>query len=313
MPDKLIESRHNAVFKMLKDLVGGARTRRPHHAAWLEGARLCASYVSLGSPTPTLVVSTDSRVDAVDSTVRAACGETWLLDAKLFAEITQMETPIGWGLVIPVNGGSTSSETNSIGKLQPTGKSTTAAQPQYSNQALTDVIVFDRIQDPGNAGTMLRSAAASGVNEAWAITGTVDLWSPKVLRSAMGAHFVMSIHESMSTEAVILAAQDSHRSLLATANDHAALALYSPKLDLQKPIAWVFGQEGDGVSAQLLSHAQTVVIPQSDQVESLNVAAAASVCLFETSRRKRFDSKPLSVSPRSRSNPDNRTNLPGKP
>jgi TrmH family RNA methyltransferase len=266
MPDKFIESRQNAHYKLLKDVVAGGRSRRDHQMAWLEGARLCRTYQSVTNATNAiLVMSTDCRIESIDTDVKSACAQTWLVDKKLFADITQVESPAGWGLIIP------------------TGPPTTP----MANSA--DVVVFDRIQDPGNAGMILRSAAAAGVRQVWAITGTVDLWSPKVLRAAMGAHFVMSIEESFTTERVVLQSQDTKLALFATANTPDAISLYSSALNLNQPVGWVFGQEGDGVSPELLSRLQTVVIPQSDKVESLNVAAAASICLFETLRRKRFE------------------------
>lgn len=291
MPTKTIESRHNAVFKLLKDLAAGGRVRRPHQAAWLEGARLCESYVQHchGLPqsrdsgvlpgaeivAPILVVSSEHRLDVIDPVIVKACAATWLLDAKLFAEISQVETSSGWGMVVPVP---VAAHVNaSVGKPSAEGG---------AGELQGDVVVLDRLQDPGNAGTILRSAAASGVTEIWSITGTVDLWSPKVLRAAMGAHFVLNIVEQMTTDSIILRAHDLGLSLLATANAPGALSLYSNELGLNGPVAWVFGQEGDGVSPMLLARTQQVVIPQSAKVESLNVAAAASVCLFEAMRRK---------------------------
>ncbi len=293
MPNKTIESRHNAAFKLLKDLTAGGRVRRPHHAAWLEGSRLCQSYVQSRHEAvqatvaevlraneidaPILVVSTNHRLDAIDAAILKACAATWLLDAKLFAEISQVETSTGWGLVVPVPD-----------TLDSTGSAPQTPAERRFTPKRSDVVVLDRLQDPGNAGTILRSAAASGVAEIWSMTGTVDLWSPKVLRSAMGAHFVLNIIEQMPTDSVVLRAQDSGLSLLATANAPDATSLYADDLCLDQPVAWIFGQEGDGVCTTLLARSQMVVIPQSAKVESLNVAAAASVCLFEAMRRKQL-------------------------
>lgn len=290
MPTKSIESRHNAAFKLLKDITAGGRVRRAHHAAWLEGSRLCRSYVeaqqgrsnpgsgAISDQTeirePILVISSESRLDVIDHEIVAACAATWLLDAKLFAEISQVETSAGWGMVVPVSAFAQPITETQVGTKKSAGQG--------------DVVILDRLQDPGNAGSILRSAAASGVTEVWSITGTVDLYAPKVLRAAMGAHFALRITELLSTEAAVLRAADQGLSLLATANSQAAVSLYENRLPLERAVAWVFGQEGDGVSAELLARSQTVVIPQSPRVESLNVAAAASVCLFETMRRKQL-------------------------
>ena len=148
------------------------------------------------------------------------------------------------------------------------------------------VVIVDRIQDPGNLGALLRSAAAAGIAQCWCVTGTVDPWSPKVLRAAMGAHFQMTIRHGVDARQVIDACRLQGFHLLSTANQPDAVSLYSAGLQLNQPIAWVFGQEGDGVAQEFLSQAQVVVIPQTAAVESLNVAVAAGICFFEMRRRQ---------------------------
>ena len=148
------------------------------------------------------------------------------------------------------------------------------------------VVIVDRIQDPGNLGALLRSAAAAGIAQCWCITGTVDPWSPKVLRAAMGAHFQMTIRQGVDARQAIDACRLRGFHLLSTANQPDAVSLYSAELQLNQPIAWVFGQEGDGVAQEFLSQAQVVVIPQTAAVESLNVAVAAGICFFEMCRRQ---------------------------
>jgi RNA methyltransferase, TrmH family len=147
-------------------------------------------------------------------------------------------------------------------------------------------VVADRIQDPGNLGSLIRSAAAAGIRHMVCLKGTVDPWSPKVLRAAMGAHFVMDLIGGVESEALIQHSQRLGRRLMSTANRADAVSIYSSDWSIHNPMAWVFGQEGEGVSASILSVSQTVVIPQSEQVESLNVGVAAGICLFEMVRRK---------------------------
>ena len=148
------------------------------------------------------------------------------------------------------------------------------------------VVIVDRIQDPGNLGALLRSAAAAGIAQCWCVTGTVDPWSPKVLRAAMGAHFQMTIRQGVEARQAIDACRLRGFHLLSTANQPDAVSLYAAELQLNQPIAWVFGQEGDGVAQEFLSEAQVVVIPQTAAVESLNVAVAAGICFFEMRRRQ---------------------------
>lgn len=258
---KIIASRSNAGFRKLKDLVAGARERRRHHAAWIEGERLCEALRLAGQQAQVLVISDSEDVDELSARIGAVADEVWVMHASLFREITQLESSPGWGLVIE--------------------------EPKASMASRAcDVMVLDRIQDPGNLGSMLRSAAAAGVQQAWCVTGTVDPWSSKVLRAAMGAHFAIEIITGVEEAAAIEQAQSMGIALLATANHASALSVFSDKLRLVQPCAWVFGQEGQGVSEIFQRDATRVVIPQSSRVESLNVAAAASVCLFEMKRRR---------------------------
>jgi RNA methyltransferase, TrmH family len=135
------------------------------------------------------------------------------------------------------------------------------------------------VQDPGNVGSILRSAAAFGVPQVLALKGTVALWSPKVLRAGMGAHFALRLLEGVD-EGDLAALQ---LPLVATSS-HAGSLL--PAAPLPRPCAWVLGHEGQGVGAALLACcALQVRIPQPGGEESLNVAAAAAVCLYESARR----------------------------
>jgi TrmH family RNA methyltransferase len=110
--------------------------------------------------------------------------------------------------------------------------------------------------------------------------GTAHIWSPKVLRAAMGAHRHLHFYEGQTLEDIKNKVQIP---LLATASS-AQQSLYALEKMLQKPLVWVLGNEGQGVSQELLAFATQVRIPQNSQVESLNVAVSAAVCLYETQR-----------------------------
>ncbi|HZV67766.1 MAG TPA: RNA methyltransferase, partial [Telluria sp.] len=134
--------------------------------------------------------------------------------------------------------------------------------------------------DPGNVGSILRSAAAAGLKQVYCSAGTAFCWSPKVLRAAMGAHFVLDIYENVDLAPLVRAARIP---VLATSG-YATDRLYD--VDLRRPVAWLLGHEGQGVADDLLSLAShQVVIPHLGQVESLNVAACAAVCFFEQLRQ----------------------------
>ena len=146
-----------------------------------------------------------------------------------------------------------------------------------------DVVILDRIQDAGNVGSILRTAAAAGFTQVIATTGCAHLWSSKVLRAGMGAHRLLDLYEGWSNQQVLSAVTAS---LLAATAD-AEQDLFVMKKDLLHPIAWIMGSEGQGVSEDLLAQAKGVSIPIDPRVESLNVSTAAAVCLFETMRVRR--------------------------
>ena len=155
--------------------------------------------------------------------------------------------------------------------------------PHAAGQVLTpglDSVVLDRLQDAGNVGTILRSAAALGFRQILAIKGTAALWSPKVLRAGMGAHFGLRLIEGLATEDL----SALQVPLIATSS-YAGSQLHQIKLP--SPCAWVMGHEGQGVQEGLMQRCSlTVGIPQPGGEESLNVGAAAAICLYESARQR---------------------------
>jgi TrmH family RNA methyltransferase len=140
--------------------------------------------------------------------------------------------------------------------------------------------VLDRLQDAGNVGTILRTAAAFGFTQCLALKGTAALWSGKVLRAGMGAHFALNLVE-LAGDAQL----DALRVPLIATSSHAQRALQ--EVDLPWPCAWVMGHEGQGVSSALEARCSlTLRIAQPGGEESLNVAAAAAVCLYESTRQR---------------------------
>ena len=141
-------------------------------------------------------------------------------------------------------------------------------------------MVLDRLQDAGNVGAILRSAAAFGVRQVLALKGTAALWSPKVLRAGQGAHFGLRLVEGLAADDLAALAVP----LVATSS-HTEHQLH--RIALPSPCAWVMGHEGQGVSPALMARcALTVGIPQPGGEESLNVAAAAAICLYESHRQR---------------------------
>ena len=145
--------------------------------------------------------------------------------------------------------------------------------------------VLDGIQDPGNAGTIIRTADALGGTGGVCLEGTVDMFSDKVVRSSMGSIFNIPFLDNVSRSAFIDACHDNELNMIATALDKMALKHYLAEYN--SPTAIVFGNEGSGISAEIMEAASSkVYIPMSGKAESLNVASAAAIVLYEASRQR---------------------------
>ena len=155
--------------------------------------------------------------------------------------------------------------------------------PQSVSTLTGDVLILDRIQDAGNVGSILRTAAAAGFTQVIAVSGCAHLWSGKVLRAGMGAHRLLDLYEGWSTQQVLSAV--TAPLLVATAEG--STDLFAITSDLTHPVAWVMGSEGQGASEAFLAQAKGVSIPIDPRVESLNVSTATAICVFETVRARR--------------------------
>lgn len=143
-----------------------------------------------------------------------------------------------------------------------------------------DMLVLENLQDPGNVGTLLRTAAATGIKQVICTAGTASIWSPRVLRAGMGAQFSLQIFEKAALPELL---ENLQVPLYATSS-HATQSLY--QLKLATPCAWLLGNEGQGASTLALSGAQAISIPQPGGQESLNVAIAGAVCMYEMVRQR---------------------------
>jgi TrmH family RNA methyltransferase len=140
-------------------------------------------------------------------------------------------------------------------------------------------MMLEDIQDPGNLGALLRCGAAAGVDAAYLSKGCAEAWSPKALRGGQGAQFRLAIHESADL-AQVAGSWSGH---VYAAMPHAGCSLF--ELDLTGPVCMAFGNEGAGLGEAICGQAVPFAIPMPGGFESLNVAAAASICLFERVRQ----------------------------
>jgi TrmH family RNA methyltransferase len=167
----------------------------------------------------------------------------------------------------------------------PQGVIAAVSQPVLTPVALTLALILDGVQDPGNVGTLLRSAEAAGVDLVICLRGTADVWSPKVVRSGMGAHFRLPL--AVDVEWADVQPQFPPGMVLYAATQDASLDY--DQADWRQPAALVVGNEGSGVSARTLELARPITIPMLGAIESLNAAIAGSVILFEASRQRRSE------------------------
>lgn len=145
---------------------------------------------------------------------------------------------------------------------------------EANSVAAGNCLILDGLQDPGNVGTLLRTAVACGFTDVYAVN-SVDLYSPKVLRSAMSAHFCITLHECSDLSVVFDALQSTHM----YACDMGKNNVFS--VDFCYPCAVVVGNEGNGISAIARSRAEIVSLPMCGGLESLNVAVAGSVVMYQ--------------------------------
>jgi TrmH family RNA methyltransferase len=252
---KLIQSRENPFYKELVKLAGSARQRNKAGQTLLDGAHLLSAYLDSGGRPLHVLLSSSANAECAELVSRLSDVPVTQLDDKLFTELSELKTTTGILALIEI--------------------------PSFQKSAASFALLLEDIQDPGNLGSMLRSAAAAGCDAVFLSQGCADAWSPRVLRAAMGGHFCLAIQESQDLQAVARAFSGT---LLATSLQ-ATRTLY--ECDLTGNIAFMMGNEGAGLSEQLLQLAtHPVTIPMPGKVESLNAAAATAICLFEAVRQR---------------------------
>ena len=243
---QLVTSRDNPLLKELRRLAADSTAYRKSGRVWVEGEHLCDAALRRGVQ-PVLAVFSEPKWQSALARYAQTAIKTVVTSERLFNELTALESPAGLGFVVELP--------------------RTAIQPQ----AMT--VVLDRVQDAGNVGSIVRSAAAFGFGQVLALKGTAALWSPKVLRAGMGAHFGLNLVEGLD-----LADLDALQVPLVATSSHVGAMAHEQVFP--SPCAWVLGHEGQGVSPELLARARlTVRIGQPGGEESLNVAAAAAICL----------------------------------
>lgn len=256
MSFKHITSRDNPIFKQLKKFADNARERRSEGKTLLDGVHLIESYMAaFGLPDVLIIPEGKSSVEATGLIQALTDVSTIMLPTLMFAELTPVANATGILALVKIP------------------QLPVPPAPQFA-------LMLEDIQDPGNLGSVLRTAAAAGVEVAYLSTGCTDAWSPKALRGGQGAQFVLPIVERAD---LITELHNFQGNSYATTLQ--GESLYA--LDLSEPTAFVMGNEGAGLRQKTVAATtKAITIPMAENsVESLNAGAAAAVCMFERKRQ----------------------------
>lgn len=247
----IITSRDNPWCKELRKLSHDNTAYRKAGRFWVEGDHLCSALLLRGKRPQCAVFSQSFWPLAPDQYTQAAIKNIVIADA-VFREISGLESPAQMGFVVDM-------------------------PENLVLQSGVATVILDRVQDAGNVGSILRSAGAFGFRQVLALKGTAALWSPKVLRAGMGAHFGLHLVEGVDIQTL-----DALQLPLVVTSSHQGELIQD--LQLPQPCAWAMGHEGQGVAPELMARASHFArIGQPGGEESLNVAAAAAICLHASS------------------------------
>ena len=265
MTEILIESEANARFKRWKKLAHEARAVKKEGATLLEGIHLCEVVLGSDAGVSAILIddqraTTEARELAYQCALKKGA-KCYVLTSSLYDQLSPVEHGVGVMCEVAV-----------------------PKRADVADWAKADVLYLDGVQDAGNAGTLIRTAVAAGVRVIAASPSTAILWSPKVMRAAMGAHFGAKFVEGITPQAF----REAYEGHIYAADARGGEDLFAAEDDYtQGPVTWLMGAEGPGVSeAGLAASDRRFYIPIEAACESLNVGAAAAVCLFDTRRRR---------------------------
>ena len=243
----IIRSRDNARVKRWAKLARDARARRDERRVIIEGPHLVAAALAAGLEPIAVLVTEAALGNPEIAALARQCAPT-LLSSGAFAAVADAETPPGIAAEI--------------------------ALPELGRDGPS--VFLEGVQDAGNVGAIIRSAAAFGAGALVLDRHCADPWSPKALRAGQGGHFALGIRQAADLGAAL--ASFGGRLICTVARGGRPLR----DAALTGHIGWAFGAEGAGLSPAVLARASdTVTIPMAPGAESLNVAATAAICLYE--------------------------------
>ena len=257
MPAFFLESKDNPKIKHLRGLLEQNSFRKKQRQSVLEGTHLTLAWLEKNRKIHSIFTTEAAMTHAdLEKINELYDGYIFVISESLYKDLSTLGTSLACLAIIDI---------------------------PSSTEALNfkeDTLILDNIQDPGNVGTLLRSAAAAGIDQVVCTKGSASIWSPRVLRAGMGAHFSLQTYENVELEDIL----SQFTIPVYVTSSHQAESIYSK--NLRKQCVWILGNEGQGVSEFALKHAEAVSIPQPGGQESLNVAVAGSVCFFEMVRQR---------------------------
>lgn len=257
MPILFLESKDNPKIKHLRGLIEQNSYRKKQGQTVLEGSHLCLAWLEQNRKINAIFTTENAlKHPDLNDILDQYQGTVFVIGEPLYKDLSTLGTTLACLAIVDL---------------------------PSSSQALdyqADTLILENVQDPGNVGTLLRSAAAAGIQQIVCTKGSASLWSPRVLRAGMGAHFSLQTFENIQLEEIL----EQFKIPVYVTSSHRSTSLYAK--DLSQPCVWILGNEGQGVSDYALAHAEAVTIPQPGGQESLNVAIAGSVCFFEMVRQR---------------------------
>ncbi len=259
-PTTVITSDKNQTVKLVKALLTQARLRKKYSQTILEGIHLIDAALRSDYPFIQILVSESAVIHPEVQQILSRLTtdiSVLILSDSLYKSVRSLGTGIDIMAVIKIS--------------VPTLPIITS-----------DCLILNDVQDSGNVGTLLRTAAAVGIHTVLCTSATAQVWSPKALRAGMGAQFALNIYEGLNISDIL---EKVKTPLLATSS-HTDDLIYDH--DLRSPIAWIMGHEGQGVCDELMQCATPIALPQPNGQESLNVSIAGALCLYETLRQRQY-------------------------
>ncbi len=261
MPFEHIESRQNALVKTLRRLADHKRARLDAGLVLCEGDHLLQTMLEAGVQPAVVAIALRACASDALQALLAQCQDARIVTVAdaVFDQIAPADSPSGVLAISPLP---------------------TASLPP---DAVCDTLVLEAVQDPGNVGSLIRTAVAAGIRQIVLSPGCADVWSPRCLRAAQGAPWLAQIYPDTDPVAFL----KSYEGEVAATILEGGRSLFAQSF--LKPVAWLFGNEGQGLSPALTAYAHyRVTIPMPGRMESLNVNAAAAVCLFEQVRQRQL-------------------------